>query len=162
MIKNNILILCAVFVMSCMQTTNDEYRGKLGEGGGEYSIGQSTWRYKSGNFIAYGGEAGKLFYMVFSDAPWGSFEAFDYPPNSPGHKDGEFEFIKDGKATYFSFKKKHLLLLMVSKDLSISHKYIKITPDEWKAFMQPYANSIKDSDYDQIKQFFQSKMKAGR
>ncbi len=145
--------------MSCIHENNDEYRGKLGEGGGEYSIGQSTWRYKSGNFIVYGGDVVEVYYMVFSNAPWGSFEAFDYPPNSPGHKDEGFEFIKDRKVTFFPFQKKHLLFLIVSKDLSVSHEYIKVSPDEWKAFMQPYANSIKDSDYDQIKHFFQSKTK---
>lgn len=148
--------------MSCVQGKSDEYRGKLGEGGGEHSIGQSTWRYKSGKFIVYGGEAGELYYMVFSNAPWGSFEAYDYPPNSPGHKDGGFEFIKDDKMTYFPFKKKNLLIFTVSNDLSVSHEYIKITPDEWKSFMQPYANRIQDSDYDIIRQFFESKTKAGR
>ena len=97
MIKNSLLIFFMVVVMLCVQGKTDEYRGKLGEGGGEHSIGQSTWRYKSGKFIVYGGETGELYYMVFSNAPWGSFEAYDYPPNSPGYKDGGFNFIKDGR-----------------------------------------------------------------
>lgn len=158
MIKRIFPLLYLVIFMSCVQNNYDEYRGKLGGGGGEYSIGQSTWRYKSGHFIVYGGDAGRVFYMVFSEATWGSFEAFDYPPNSPGHKEGGFEFIKDGKITFFPFKKKKLLLLMVSKGLSIRHEYVEITPTEWRDFMQPYVNSSKDSDYDQIKKYFQSKI----
>ena len=70
--------------------------------------------------------------------------------------------IKDGKASYFHFKEKQLLIIMVSKDLSVIHEYVNITPEEWRAFMQPYANSIQDSDYEQIKQFFESKMRDNR
>ncbi|BBO74212.1 hypothetical protein DSCW_16290 [Desulfosarcina widdelii] len=148
--------------MACSQKNAYEYRGKIGEGGGEHSIGQSSWKYESGNFIVNGGDAGKLYYMIISDAPWGSFEAFDYPPNSPGYKGGGFELIKDGKVSYFRFKKNQLLILMVSMDLSVVHEYLNITPEDWRAFMQPYANSLKDTDYDQIKQFFQRKIKGGR
>jgi hypothetical protein len=148
--------------MSCSHKNVDEYRGKLGEGGGEHSIGQSSWKYESGNFIVYGGDAGKLYYMIFSNAPWGSFEAFDYPPDSPGHKNGGFELIKDGKAAYFRFKKNQLLILMVSKDLTVIHEYVHITTEEWRAFMQPYSNSLQDNDYDQIKHFFQIKIKDNR
>ena len=155
-------ILFLVFIMACTPNKVDEYRGKLGEGGGEYSIGQSTSRYHSGNFIVYGGDAKNIYYMVFSEAPWSSIEAFDYPPNSPKHKEGCFEFIKDGKATFFPFQSKQLLLLWISKELLVSSEYIQVTPNEWRDFMQPYTNSIKDSDYNEIKDFFKNKTDSNR
>ena len=114
MIKKYSLLLFVIMVMFTIQANADEYKGRLGEGGGDYSIGQGSWRYESGKIIVYGGEFDALYYMVFSEAPWGSFDAYDYSPDSPDHPDGGFELINNKKSVFFPFKKERLLILMIS------------------------------------------------
>ena len=157
MIRLITFILLLVIPMVCSGEVIDEYRGEIGGGGGESSLGQSAWRYQSGNSIVYGGDAGRIYYLVFSEASWASLKAFDYSPNSPIHKQGGFELITDGNSTFFPFQDHRLLLLIISKDLSVRFHYISVTMEEWRAFMQPYTNRLNDSDYHDIKNYFEAK-----
>ena len=152
----NLIVLIIIFVMSPITGNCNEYKGVIGGESGEFSLGQSTWRYENGNFIIYGGQGGKVYYMLFSDSDWGSFKAFDYAP-TPSDSTGSLEIERNNRSVSYKFLKNKILLVFVSENIEICHDFIEIPPKEWKDFMQQYANSIRNEDYYIIKKHFQEK-----
>ncbi|MFH2060422.1 MAG: hypothetical protein ABIJ59_16175 [Pseudomonadota bacterium] len=142
---------------SCKCTDIDEYRGILGKGGGEYSLGQSTWQYKNGKVIIYGADESQIYYILFSEVPLTSFSGADYPPKTPSIESGGFEFQKNNKKEFFPFTKKTLILI-IRNDKSLKSHQIEISMDEFRAIMQPYANSSDDKDYDKIIEIYKNKI----
>ncbi len=134
----------------------NEYKGGLNIDGGEFSLGQSQWKYKNGNFIVYGGEEGKIYYMLFSSLPFGFFDAFDYAPNKK-NKTGSFEIQLNNKITTYNFQTAKILLVFVSEKVGLCHDYVQISSKEWKELMQKYANTLNTEDYFIIHEYFTAK-----
>ena len=139
-----------------MKGNCNDYKGGLTIEGGEHSLGQSQWKYKNGNFIVYGGEAGTIFYMIFSSLQFGSFDAFDYAPN-PRNKTGSLEIILKDRTTTFNFQENKTLLVFISEEAMLCHDYVAVPSKEWKEFMQPYTNTLKDDDFLVISEHFKTK-----
>jgi hypothetical protein len=150
------IALIIIVIMSPINGNCNEYKGVIGGEGGEFSLGQSTWRYENGHFIVYGGQDGILYYLIFSDADWGSFQAFDYAPN-PSDPTGRVTIETKERSVSYPFKKNELLVVFVSINREICHDFIVISSKEWKNFMQQYANSQSNEDYYTIKKHFRAK-----
>jgi len=153
---SNLFLFIILITVQPMKGNCDEYKGGLTIEGGEYSLGQSQWKYKNGNFIVYGGEAGTIFYMLFSNLKFGSFDAFDYAPN-PGNETGSLEIILKNRTTSYNFHENKILLVFISEEEMLCHDYVAVPLKEWKEFMQQYANTLQNEEFLVISEHFKTK-----
>ena len=142
--------------MSSPQPLTPEIRSELrgtihDEEQGELAIGQSVWRYKDGRFLVYGGdtETDKIYYFFFSEQRWGSVDVEDYAPYKPASFSGELkiQFNNEEQIIPFGISTK---LVHLNSEGNISVANAKLQMDQWRNIMQPYANSTKNSDFDEI------------
>ncbi len=142
--------------MSTSQPLTPEIRSEIrgtihDEEQGELAIGQSVWRYKDGRFLIYGGvsEAKRIYYILFSEQPWGSVDVEDYAPYAPSSFPGELivHFNNEEHIIPFGTTTK-LIHLKPNGNISVDNVQLKL--DQWHNIMQPYANGIENSDFDKI------------
>lgn len=117
---------------------------------GKHALGQSTWRYEDGRFLVYGGDSliERICYILLSEVKWGEVDIVDYAPYPKANYSGE---------VWITIEKEHVIplgsttkLIHIDKtgNLFISNSSLQIK--QFREIMQPYANSIKNTDLDII------------
>jgi len=142
--------------MISQQTLTSEIRVNLrgtfhDEVQGDLSVGQSVWRYKDGRFLVYGSDADvpKIYYVLISETLWGNLDAEDFAPYPPASFSGELKLSIGENEHIISFGQ-NTRLVYISADGKVSILKVNLNMEQWKQIMQPYANSIKNSDLEGI------------
>lgn len=110
------------------------------------TIGQSTWRYADGCFLAYGAKNLVFRYLIFSALPFGTVLIDDYSPY--GSKFPGVLVIKSSAMEIQIALGSLPRFIKVEKNGTIVVKDINLSSDEIRAKIQPYANRIDNKVMD--------------